>query len=230
MRSSAIVLGVAGALVLLEGAAAADPAEDRATAFEATSHVAYAQPVALAARGASVGDAVGSGVSFGAAFGVRWTPSWSVLLGGTYDVAGRGPLLPQGAMARSLALQARGVLRVAPSADVDPWLSVGAGYRLLWESLSDASAHRGEEAVEAAIVLFGVDLKTSREVAIGPFVGAALDLFGWHSADAALANAGARGVDPAVYFMAGLALRLDLPYRSTSAPTARRAASEARTE
>lgn len=60
--------------------------------------------------------------------------------------------------------------------DVDPWISVGAGWRGQWFVYQGGGTY-SEHGIEAARVRAGVDLRVSPAVAIGPVVGGSADLF-----------------------------------------------------
>ena len=209
-RSRLFVPAVA-LLLVSSRVARADDAPPRVAAFELTGHVAYVGAVPLASEARDA--APGSGLSFATAAGFRWAPEWSALLGLDYSLGFPAPGMPADSLARSKTLEARGVYLVGAGAPVDPWVSIGVGFRLLWQSSPDDATRRADEGVEPAIVMFGVDLRVSPNVAIGPFAGAALTVFTAHTREGDVARA---SPDPAtaVFFDAGLQLRFDVPFSS----------------
>jgi hypothetical protein len=67
----------------------------------------------------------------------------------------------------------------SPSRGDAPWLRLGTGYRLLWESepsgASNAIALR--QGFELATVTAGYDVTFSEDLALAPVIGTGLDLF-----------------------------------------------------
>jgi hypothetical protein len=61
----------------------------------------------------------------------------------------------------------------------EPWLGVGAGYEWLTAPFSDAgtSSTRSYKGAEVALLELGVDWRTARAFAFGPFASAALGRF-----------------------------------------------------
>lgn len=67
---------------------------------------------------------------------------------------------------------------ILPGERADPWLSLGAGYRLLWQNPGDAP-NTMLHGFQLARVNVGLDAVVSDDVAIGPYVGADLTMFLW---------------------------------------------------
>jgi hypothetical protein len=68
------------------------------------------------------------------------------------------------------------VAHLRPSRSVDPWVSLGAGWRNLTLS-SRPSPDASLQGLELARVQLGVDYRVSEDVAIAPVVGGSLNLF-----------------------------------------------------
>jgi hypothetical protein len=136
---------------------------------------------ALAAQ-QSYDGAPGSGMAVLAGLNYRLSRRWALgLQGEYYDFAG-GPASP----ARGLAASAAAVWHFDGSQSADPWLRLGAGYRVLWEG--DPSSVTGAlvsmHGLELVQVSVGYDVTLSKSLTVAPVIGAALDAFLWEDAPA----------------------------------------------
>ena len=147
-------------------------------ALELTLGTGYTQGFGMLESGVGVPDALrsGIGVQLGAAY--RFNPQWSLGASGQYQ-----EIYAQRAnAARGLTAGLDGTFHVMPYTRTDPWISLGAGYRSLWEvysSQSDRLTH-GFQLARASV---GVDIKASDDVAIAPVIGGDLDTFIWHNSN-----------------------------------------------
>lgn len=122
----------------------------------------------LGAAQPSMQDASGGGGGAQLELAYRSSPAWSFGAYGTFarfagDVAGS---------------ETAGFVVTAharPDRTIDPWLSVGAGWRQL--RLDDASGTTTLHGVDLARVQLGVDYRISRHLAITPFIGASVATF-----------------------------------------------------
>lgn len=85
----------------------------------------------------------------------------------------------RGTGARGLAGTLAATYHVDPYTRLDPWVQLGVGYRTLWETFPGTTPTMLYHGLELAKLGVGLDLKASPAVAIGPMIGADLDLFLW---------------------------------------------------
>lgn len=104
-------------------------------------------------------------------------------------------------------IQATAHLR--PDRSVDPWVSLGTGWRGLWLS-PDAGKNTALQGFELARVQLGVDYRVTRDVAISPVIGGSLNMF--VSQDSPMTTSYEEIQDKKVNFIgfAGLAGRFEL--------------------
>jgi hypothetical protein len=104
-------------------------------------------------------------------------------------------------------IQAAAHLR--PDRSVDPWVSLGTGWRGLWLSPSSGK-NTSLQGLELARLQVGVDYRVSEDVAIAPVIGGSLNLF--VSQDSAMTTQYTEIADKKVNFIgfAGIAGRFDL--------------------
>jgi hypothetical protein len=104
-------------------------------------------------------------------------------------------------------IQAAAHLR--PECSVDPWVSLGAGWRGLWLS-PQSGKNTSLQGLELTRLQLGVDYRVNEDVAIAPVIGGSLNLF--VSEDSPMTNKYTEISDKKVNFIgfAGLAGRFDL--------------------
>jgi len=151
-----------------------------------------------------VKDVAGVGAGADVSVGYRFSPriALSAFGAGALYVA----IAPE-ERARSAAVGIRGTWHFRPYRSVDPWVSVGSGYRMFWNSLpeQDSTVRR---AIQALALGIGVDYRLSPEFGIGPFITADLSIFFRE----ALPNRPSTAVSAAVssFVSAGISARFDL--------------------
>jgi len=104
-------------------------------------------------------------------------------------------------------IQAAAHLR--PERSVDPWVSVGTGWRGLWLS-PQSGKNTSLQGLELARLQLGVDYRVSEDVAISPVIGGSLNMF--VSEDSPMTTKYTEIADKKANFIgfAGLAGRFDL--------------------
>jgi hypothetical protein len=146
-------------------------------ALEIRVGTAYTQGFGMVAPGRTVDDVAGPGASIDVDADYRATPLWSLGLQGGFQEFGSA--LNTGA--RGVAANAGVTLHAAPSLRGDPWIRIGAGYRLLWDVNPPASVTTARHGLEVAKATVGYDVRVARAVAFSPVVGADLNLFLWQT-------------------------------------------------
>jgi hypothetical protein len=104
-------------------------------------------------------------------------------------------------------IQAAAHLR--PARSVDPWVSLGTGWRGLWLS-PQSGKNTSLQGFELARLQVGIDYRVSKDVSIAPVIGGSLNMF--VSQDAPMTTGYTEISDKKVNFIgfAGLAGRFDL--------------------
>jgi peptidoglycan-associated lipoprotein len=124
---------------------------------------------------AQAGMAVDLGISY------RLSPHWSIgTMGEFQEFQAERAHSALGAVAGFQA-----AYHFAPYRRVDPWISLGAGYRWLWEVYNNSpnvpvggnTPQVLTQGIQMARLLVGMDLRMSQEFAMGPFIGADLTEF-----------------------------------------------------
>ncbi|HEY4239353.1 MAG TPA: hypothetical protein VGM88_06030 [Kofleriaceae bacterium] len=125
------------------------------------------------AQSARIGDLSGAGGGVQLELSARVSPHWAV---GAY---GSGAYFSAGTMdsgqhvyGASAGLQV--VAHARPEHSVDPWASVGAGWRGMWLTGDQSTSLQG---LELARVQLGIDYRISKNFAIAPVIGASAAMF-----------------------------------------------------
>lgn len=216
---------LAGAADLDQGPADGDAlrfAPERA--FEATIGVGYTQGFGQIARGAAnnINDVANGGSGIDVGLGYRISPAMSVGVNAQYQDFGTGHTHDSSASARGAAFDVNAQYHFAPFRRVDPWLKLGTGYRMLWQAPSQAP-NMMWHGLDLLKVQAGLDFRAGPSVALGPMIGADLNVFLWSRADGGANTALA---DPRVntFVYAGFQGRFDAGGRAVREPTATTAA------
>lgn len=151
-----------------------------ANAFEIQVNTGYAQgfgPQVSATDnvGATGINRPGMGAGLGLAY--RATPNASVGIVGSYSMAnGAGGTDLRGATA---GLDA--TYHANPYQRLDPFLSLGTGYRMLWQSREGATPDSFTHGFQLARAAVGVDVRLTDDIAIAPTVGGDVNMFLWRN-------------------------------------------------
>ena len=137
----------------------------------------YTQGFGMLAPGRGVADAAGPGATIELDADYRTNGLWSLGLGAGFQEFASA--LNTGA--RGVAADAGVTLHAAPSVRGDPWIRVGAGYRLIWDVNPPATVSTARQGLEIAKATLGYDVRVARNVAFSPVVGADLNLFLWQT-------------------------------------------------
>ena len=187
------VISLVVASSLGAGAAHADPEDLNSDAFDlsgaldrdvAPTHRAlevaigggYTQGVGGAGTAGSVEDLTGPGGGIELQLGLRATPQWGVALYGTAARFRHGDTVADGSRAYSTTAGVLAVWHSRASRSLDPWVSVGAGWRALWLSPAGAES-TSVHGIELVRIQLGIDYRFTRWLAIAPMIGASASLF-----------------------------------------------------
>jgi hypothetical protein len=146
-----------------------------ARAIELTVNAGYTQPFGTMERGVGMPGVLASGIDIEVGTSYRLTPRWALGATAAYQQFEAERALG----ARGLTAGLAATFHARPYVGTDPWLQVGTGYRLLWESRPDLAPTLLTHGLTPARLLIGVDMRSGETVALGPMLGADLDLFLW---------------------------------------------------
>jgi hypothetical protein len=177
-------------LALAHDASAAD--RDRGTGYlegivpapagaaEITVGGGYTQPFGQITKGGgnNVEDVANAGGAVEVGIASRMTPWTSVGITGAYEQYATGRTIDTESSARGALFGINAQYHFAPFRRADPWVKLGVGYRMLWQSPS-AGPNVMYHGFELAKVQVGVDVRASPMLAIGPMIGADLNLLLW---------------------------------------------------
>jgi opacity protein-like surface antigen len=223
-------MGIAAALAVVASATPAfaqtteagyleTPVRAPERAFELGVNTGYTQGFGVLARGRLVSVLAGPGFGAGIDLGYRATPGFSIGVAGQFQGFGASSDLPAGTMVRGGSADLQGTFHTRPYSHVDPWITVGGGYRALWEVPVGSAPTIMSHGFELGKLQLGVDLRASESVAISPALGAGVDMFVWQQVSGAeTTNLRGRGVSG--FLFAGLSGRFDLGGARVNRPVA----------
>jgi hypothetical protein len=151
-------------------------------AFELTIAPGYSQPWGDVARGVDLRDMAGPGGGVHVGAGYRLTPYWSVGFTGSYAGYGTGEARAEPAVpgrARAVTGGVEGVFHALPYHPVDPFISLGAGWRGMWERHDGPVTDRFRQGLQLVRLGLGIDIRLSRDFAIAPIVAGDANIFLW---------------------------------------------------
>jgi outer membrane protein W len=184
---TAAALAFAGALATpafaqtAEGDFSTKPVLAPRRAFEIGVDTGYTQGFGSIYKGRAVGEVARAGMGVGLGLGARITPNFSLGVNGQLQGFNADPTLPKGMMVRGAAAGIEATFHAAPYQRVDPWVTVGTGYRMLMEVPEGNTPNTLTHGLELGKLQIGVDLRASDSVAISPVLGADMNMFMWRN-------------------------------------------------
>lgn len=151
-------------------------------AFEMGVDAGYTQGIGALYGNRAVGDLAGPGLGVGVTLGYRASPGFSIGLNGQYQGMNPVPGTEQGSRVRGATAGVEATFHTAPHERADPWLSLGTGYRMLWEMPPGDTPSTLTHGFQLGKVQLGVDIRPSDSIALSPVIGGDLDMFVWQTA------------------------------------------------
>ncbi|NUP05974.1 MAG: outer membrane beta-barrel protein [Polyangiaceae bacterium] len=188
----------------------------RTGAFEIGAGFGYTQPVGAVSSVQNIGDMVDEGIGVSLDLGYRINPWWSLATAFHFHESQGDDTFVEGVDVRGLVSGLQATYHVLPFRAADPYLTFGAGYRFLWIVPPGAEPTRVLHGFQAAKVIGGIDFRFNDMVALGPAVGADLDLLLWDDMDVPNASGAIEDPRPTAFVFAGLAGRFDVGGRAES--------------
>lgn len=178
------------------------------SAFELGVEGGYTQPFGGLGEGRAIGGVADAGGALGLSFGRRFAPRFGLAIFAQYHESVAGERESGNVNVRGVSTGLIGTYHVRPYSMVDPYLSIGTGYRALFVARHDG-LNETLHAVQAARGIFGVDFRVSEDVAVGPLIGADLDVF-VSAVPEGGANRSIPDVHPSTFLFAGLGGKFDV--------------------
>jgi len=145
-------------------------------AFEIAVAGGYTQGVGGAGGAGSIEDVTGPGGTIEGQLGYRMTPRFSIGLYGTLARFRHGDAFGDGSRVYGATAGVQLVWHSRELRSLDPWISVGAGWRGLWLTPIDAPAS-SIHGIEIVRIQLGIDYRITPRLAVAPVVGASASLF-----------------------------------------------------
>ncbi len=178
-------------------------------ALELELDVGYTQPFGSLTREAGFGDVAHAGFGSGGALAWRVSPRFAIAGYGSFHQS-----TPDASMHGGMVFGGAGGLEATvhflPYRLADPYLTVGSGYRLLFEApggLADNHMLHGFEALKTNV---GVDFRVTKSLAIGPMIGADMNVFVWDLDETRNVNVAIPDRGLSTFVFAGVGGRMDL--------------------
>ena len=160
--------------------------------------------------GNNVGDVADAGLGIGLNLGYRANPNVSIGVHNQYQELKADNGLTNGTNVRGLVTGIEGSYHFMPYTRLDPWLSVGTGYRLMWEVPPGSNNNLLRHGFEIAKAQVGFDMRVSPDVAIAPTLGADLNMFVWENPEGSRGNQEIHDKRVNTFLYAGIQGRFDL--------------------
>lgn len=146
-------------------------------AFELGISTGYAQGGGKLGGGMrNLEDVAGPGGAIELDAGYRIIPHLAVGLYGTFQKNQHGDLLDSSTNVLGATAGVQATWHFRPAMSVDPWVSLGTGWKGLWLD-PNAGKTTSIQGLQLARLQVGADYRVSRDVAIAPVLGASIDMF-----------------------------------------------------
>ncbi len=158
----------------LGGRSEGDPVEVLAprNAFEIAVNGGFTQPFGELSEGREIGDMIDAGGAVSVDLGYRAMPSLSVGAGVLFHESTADTMLGVANSFRGGTAAIQVTYHFIPYEIVDPYVSFATGYRVLWSTLRGIDNDSFDHGLQIGRLLVGVDFRTSRDAAVGPFLSA----------------------------------------------------------
>ncbi|MDX2086725.1 MAG: hypothetical protein SFX73_02690 [Kofleriaceae bacterium] len=183
------------------------------SAFEIGVGAGYAQGVGELGRDlADLDDVAGPGGAVELNLGYRVIPELSVGAYGSFAGYQKGDVLADETNVLGVNAGIQATYHFRPAANLDPWVSLGVGWKGLWLS-PETGKSTALQGIDFARLQIGADYRISKDIAIAPVIGGSLGTF--LAADSPMTTEYTEIEDKQVSFtgFAGIAGRFDLASR-----------------
>lgn len=219
MASAALALACAGSAFAQEYAQTApesdtgymrSPVRAPENALEIGVNAGYSQGFGNLEQGEAIGNTADAGASIGLNLDYRATPGFSVGADASYQMFDADDSLRGGTDIRGMTAGVHGTFHFAPYERVDPHLTIGTGYRLLWEAPDGPNNNILTHGFDLAKLNVGLDVRVNDSVAVGPMVGADLTMFTWRNPEGSAGDSQIEDMGLSTFVYAGVQGRFDV--------------------
>lgn len=176
--------------------------------FELAIAAGYTQPFGTISDGLRVADMVDAGTGFNLDMGYRFHPRWALSSYFHFHESKPGKSYGEGAAVHGGAAGLQTTFHIDPFIDAEPYVTVGAGYRILW-IVPDGPVHM-LHGFEVAKLLVGLDFRVGSRVSLGPFLGADVNVLLWDDTSSAGVPTAIPSPRPVTFLFGGLSARFDI--------------------
>lgn len=180
------------------------------SAFEIGLNTGYTQGFGSIADGLPVGRVADAGIGFGLDLAYRVSPMFSIGLAGQFQEFSPDTKIKAGTDVRGVTTTLLSTVHFSPYDTLDPFVQIGAGYRMLWTLPPGKNNDVLTHGFQLAKLNLGLDVRVSKDVALGPMVGADLNLFLWTNPEGSVGNRKIEDTSISTYIYAGLQGRFDI--------------------
>jgi len=147
------------------------------SAFELGVSAGYSQGGGKLGGGmADLEDVAGPGAAIEIDVGYRVIPQLTIGAYGTFAAYDGGDLLDADTSVYGATAGIQAAWHIRPDRSVDPWISLGTGWKALWLD-PDEGTGTSLQGLELARLQIGVDYRISKDIAIAPVIGGSLGMF-----------------------------------------------------
>lgn len=179
-------------------------------AFEIGVNGGYTQGFGSLQGGPSTGNPTDAGFGVGVDLGFRVSTKWSIQGYSQYNQFVASDMVRTRTDVRSALLGASATFHAMPYNRIDPWLSVGSGYRMLWQMPDGAGNDVFYHGFQPARLHVGLDMRASKDVALGPVIGADVNYFVWKSPEGGMSGQMIADRRVSTFVFAGVQGRFDV--------------------
>lgn len=146
-------------------------------AFEIGVTTGYSQGAGkLGGSAGNLEDVAGPGAAVELDLGYRIIPQLSVGAYGTFSKYQHGDSVPSSTDVIGATAGVKAAWHFRPERSIDPWVSLGTGWKGLWLDPSSGKT-TSLQGLELARLQVGADYRITKDIAVAPVVGGSLSMF-----------------------------------------------------
>ncbi|HSN97780.1 MAG TPA: hypothetical protein VLS89_05760 [Candidatus Nanopelagicales bacterium] len=186
------------------------PVRAPANALEIGVNTGYTQGFGDIAQGQNIGNTADAGLGAGLTLAYRASPYFSIGANAQYQAFNADQTLADDTSIMGMTVGPQATFHFAPYQRVDPHISLGTGYRMLWQSPEGPNNNVLIHGFQLAKLNAGLDIRVNDSVALGPMIGADVNMFVWRNPEGARGNQRIDDLGVNTFVYAGLQGRFDV--------------------